>query len=231
MLKRIPPSPRPPSGIVTVGITGGIASGQSTVARMLRRLGASKRPASAGAVHLVEADSIARELTARGKTGWRRVTEAFGRGVLAPGGELDRRRLAEIIFEKPAARRKLESILHPLIIERERRTLRRWAREGKRGLFVVGATLMIEAGLHARYDVVVVVYAPQAVRLRRLRERDGLRRGEAIARVRAQMPLRKKRRYADFVVDNSKGLAATRRQVLRLYGSLTRRMEKISRSK
>lgn len=230
MRKRIP-SPRLPSGIVTVGVTGGIASGQSTVARMLRRLGASKRPASAGAVHLVEADSIARELTARGHAGWRRVAEAFGRGVLAPGGELDRGRLAEIIFEEPAARRKLESILHPLIIERERRTLRRWAREGKRGLFVVGAALMIEAGTHARYDVVVVVYAPQTVRLRRLRERDGLRLSDALARVRAQMPLRKKRRYADFVVDNSKGLAATRRQVLRLYGSLTRRMEKISRSK
>jgi dephospho-CoA kinase len=230
MCKRAP-SLRLPSGIVTVGVTGGIASGQSTVARTLRRLGASRRPASAGAVHLVEADSIARELTARSRAGWRRVVKAFGRGVLAPGGELDRGRLAEMIFEKPAARRKLESILHPLIIERERRTLRRWAREGKRGLFVVGAALMIEAGTHARYDVVVVVYAPQAVRLRRLRERDGLRRSEALARVRAQMPLREKRRYADFVVDNSRGLGATRRQVLRLYGSLTRRAEEFSKSK
>jgi dephospho-CoA kinase len=206
---RLPSFPRR-RGVLLVGLTGGIASGQSSVGRMLAGLGA----------HVVEADALSRELTRSGRSGWWAVRRAFGKNILLPSGEIDRGRLAALVFRDARARRRLERILHPLILAEEARLLRRWFRKGGRGLFVAVAALMFEAGSAALYDVTICVHASERERLRRLMRRDGLSRAEALARLRAQMPLRRKRALADFTVPNSSSLDDLRGRVLDLHRRL-----------
>jgi dephospho-CoA kinase len=211
-MKRLLPL-RLPKGVLAVGLTGGIASGQSTALRMFEKLGA----------RVLEADTVAHALTRKNAAGWRAVVRAFGKGVLSPNGEIDRRKLGALVFKNPKARKKLEAILHPLILAEERKTLRRWAKKDGKGIYVVNAALMFEAGSHVLYDAIVCVHAPQEIRIRRIMKRDGLSRAEAMRRIRAQMPLREKCRRADFTVDNSGPLARTERRVKEVWGELTRR--------
>lgn len=185
-----------------VGLTGGIASGKSTVSRMLREMG----------IPVIDADAVAREAVAPGSPALAAIVEAFGAGVLTDAGGLDRARMGEIVFSDPARRKALERILHPEIIAEQDRRLEEIEREGRAPVAFVDAALMIESGGWRRFDLIVVVDCDAQQQLSRLRLRNGMDVNEARRRVDAQMPLSEKVRYADYVIDNRGAVEDTRRQ-------------------
>jgi len=199
--------------VLRVGLTGGIATGKSAVARVFAGLGA----------HVVDADRVAREVTAPGTPGLAAVARAFGREVLRPDGSLDRARLAGIVFADPGQRRLLESLLHPLILAEVDRRLEELARRDPAGIAVVEAALLLEAGRRDAFDAVVVVSSRREEQLRRLADRDGLEAGEAGRRIDAQMPLGEKRRLADIVIDNDGSPEECRRRAEEVFRELGRR--------
>jgi dephospho-CoA kinase len=174
-----------------VGLTGGIASGKSTFAARLRERGAA----------VLDADALAREAVAQGSPGLAEVVQAFGPDVLAPDGALDRKRVGERVFADPAARARLERIVHPRVRAAMREAVGRLAAAGAEVAFY-DVPLLYEAGVDREVDLVVVVWAPRAVQLARLAARDGLRGAAAEARLAAQLPLDEKAARADAVVAN-----------------------------
>ena len=178
--------------MLTVGLTGGVAAGKSTVAEIWRKAG----------VPVASADDFAREAVAPGTAGLERVVEIFGTEVLLPDGALDRRALGRVVFADAEARRRLEAVVHPEV----RRLREKWTgmrRKGGAALVVWEIPLLFETGMEDEVDVVVLVDAPAGVRWRRLVETRELGREEAEAVVEAQLPARGKRRRADLVLENA----------------------------
>ena len=177
------------------GLTGGIASGKSTVATRLRKRG----------VPVVDADALAREIVTVGSEGLRALVDAFGTGVLASDGTLDRKALGRIAFSDPAARRKLDAITHPRI---GRLALERAAEHALAGqpLVCYEAALLVENGMADAFRPLVVVACPPEVQLARMLNRGGFTREEALARMAAQKPLAEKVAAADHVVDTDGSL-------------------------
>lgn len=183
-----------------VGLTGGIGSGKSAVARMLAEHGAL----------VVDADAVAREVVASGSPGLAQIVELFGPGVVTAGGDLDRAALGQIVFGDDDARRALEAITHPLIAAR---TLELFAGAAPGQVLVHDIPLLVELGRADDYDLVVVVDAPVAIRLQRLEEHRGMPRDVAEARMRSQASAAQRRAVADVWIDNSGDEGALRRQV------------------
>jgi dephospho-CoA kinase len=171
-----------------VGLTGGIASGKS---RVMARL-------AAAGFGVIDLDRLAHELMEPGRPVFDDVVAAFGRGVLDPAGRIDRRALGAVVFRDPDARRRLDAIVHPRVREEEQR---RAAALASAGVVVTEAALLVEAGMHLRFDRLVVVLCSPEAQLRRLREREGLDEGDARRRLAAQMPIVEKRRFAHLEVD------------------------------
>jgi dephospho-CoA kinase len=192
-----------------VGLTGGIGTGKSTVAGMLRELGAS----------VVDADEATRAVQARGSEGLRRIVEEFGPGVLTPAGCLDRARLGEIAFKDPDARQRLNAIVHPLVrvwmAERQQEAVERGDE-----LVVHDIPLLFEARGAGAFETVILVYAPEELQVRRLVEQRGLTERQARERIAAQMPIDEKRGLATHVIENTGSLAALRNEVERVYSLL-----------
>ncbi|MEW6363314.1 MAG: dephospho-CoA kinase [Acidobacteriota bacterium] len=196
--------------ILRVGLTGGIACGKSAVTRELGRLGCT----------IIDADLIAREVVEPGRPGWKKVVEHFGERILLPDSQIDRSALARIVFAKEAQRRALNRILHPLIIEVEEERIGWLVRHGFRGIVIVEAALLIEAGRHKNYDQLIVVYCDPKVQLKRLTMRDGISIAEARRRIRAQMDIEEKKKLATHVIDASGSLRDTQREVQKVYCSI-----------
>jgi dephospho-CoA kinase len=195
---------------VKVGLTGGIASGKSEVARRLAALGAV----------VIDADVVAREVVAPGTPGLAQVVAVFGRSVLGPDGALDRPRLGEIVFCDAGLRAKLNAIVHPLVSERMLQ-LEQAAPPGS--VVVHDVPLLTENGLARLYDLVVVVDAPPGVQLDRLVRLRGMPPDQAQARLDAQASRADRLAIADFVIDNSGPLDGLDRQVGALWAELARR--------
>ena len=176
-------------GVLRIGLTGGIGSGKSTVSRLLEQRGAL----------VVDADLIAREVVAPGTPGLAAISEAFGSGVLAPDGSLDRAALAAVVFADPDARRRLDAIVHPLVRARATEIA---AAAPADAVVVNDVPLLVETGQAAAYDVVLVVEADSSVRVERLVQR-GLAAEDARARMVAQASDEQRRAVADVVLDNS----------------------------
>jgi len=190
---------------MVVGLTGGIASGKSFVSALLSRLG----------MLVIDADEVGRGIMTIDCGVQRRVLSIFGDGVMGSGGQIDRGAVARIMFRDPEKRRALEQLLHPLINEAM------WNRAAQEGDDVVlDVPLLIETGLQAKVDVVVVVYATQEVQIERLVSRDGIGQEEAIARIESQMPLEEKVAYADYVINNNGSKENTQDQVSRFYRAI-----------
>jgi dephospho-CoA kinase len=198
--------------MLKVGLTGGIASGKSTVARAFAEMGA----------HVLDADRIARDLVTPGSPALARIVEAFGGEVLLADGTLDRATLGAMVFAEAGKRRILESILHPLILSEIDRRIGDLERTDPQGIAVVEAALILEIGQQEQFDAIVVVWAEEEQQRQRMMVRDGLPAEEAGRRLAAQMPLSEKRRRADLVVDNSRDPAACRTDAERVYGALLR---------
>lgn len=195
--------------MVVIGLTGGIASGKSTVSTMLRQLGAA----------IIDADMVAREVVAPGQPAWCDVVTYFGAAVVRDDRTLDRHRLGEIVFKDARARQALEHFTHPriqaIIVARLRQL-----QAAHCPVAVLDAPLLVETGWHKMVDQVWLVYVEPAVQLTRLMTRDGLSQTAASARIAAQMPLSAKKSYAQVIIDNGCDLAATRRQVERAWAKL-----------
>ena len=197
--------------MLLVGLTGGIGSGKSTVARLLEKRGAV----------VFDADLLAREAVAPGTPGHAAVIERFGADVLAPGGELDREALASIVFADPSARRDLEQIVHPEV--------RRLFAEGSEAyrdtdrVVVFSAPLLVESGMHTAFEILVVVSARVATQIERLMRQRGMSEASIRARIDAQAPLEDKVAVADFIVDNEGTLDDLESQVERLWNDLAAR--------
>lgn len=192
--------------MLRVGLSGGIGSGKSTVAAALGRRGAI----------VIDADAIAREVVEPGTPGLEAVVQRFGAGVLDGGGRLDRPRLAALVFDDPVARADLNAIVHPLVAAE---TARRIAAAPADSVVVIDVPLLVEAA-RSGYDVVVIVEAPEAVRLERLTGR-GMNPDDARARMGAQASDADRRKVADVVVDNSGTPEALEAQIDALWAQLT----------
>jgi dephospho-CoA kinase len=199
--------------MIVVGLTGGIGAGKSTVARILRELGAN----------VIDADQLARQVVERGSETLDRIARTFGADVLDDSGNLLRGRLAERVFVNSAARRELEQITHPAIASAFAAEVSHLERRGVE-IVVYDAALLVETGRHRELDCLIVVVADDAQRLERLRARDGLNEEQAHNRLAAQLSQRQKADLADFIIDNSGPLVDTRRQVEEIWHELAHRV-------
>lgn len=196
---------------IVAGLTGGIASGKSTVARLFAELGAA----------VVSADQVARDVVQPGMPASEEIRAAFGDEVFLADGHIDRRRLGAIVFADPAKRRLLENITHPRIRAAMADQIAEAAAGGTPVIAEIPLLFETEASL-ALVDVVIVVYVDRPMQLERLMARDGLSVSEAEARIDAQMPLEDKVARADFIIDNCGDEAGTRAQVVRIWQELVR---------
>lgn len=196
---------------MVLGVTGGIATGKSSVAEQFRRRGAP----------VVSADELARQAVLPGTAGLQAIIERFGRSVLTENGELDREQLARLIFADDSARRDLNRITHPAIARLAEKRLAELVESGA-GLIIYEAPLLFEAGAESRVDKVLVVTATFEAQRKRLMQRDQIGAAEAEARIAAQMPLAEKVERADYIIDNSGTPEQTAARVDALWRDLLR---------
>lgn len=196
---------------MVVGLTGGIASGKSTVSHLLRDLGG----------YIVDADVVARKVVEPGQPAWKEIVNHFGNGILLDDGRIDRPKLGGIVFRDAKEREILNRIVHPEV-RREMEKMTEEIRKVKPETIVVwDVPLLIEGGLYKLVDRVIVVYVNEATQLTRLMERDSLCEADAKRRIAAQMPLSEKIKYADYLIHNDGTLEETRGQVYKIWNDLT----------
>lgn len=206
--------------MLKVGLTGGIASGKTTVAEMFAARGC----------RLLDADRIAHEVIVPGQPAYDKIVRAFGREILTADGGVDRSRLAAIVFADRARREQLNRIVHPPVIARIEREFDRLAETDPGGIVLLEAALLVETGYHRKLDKLIVTWCSPAQQLERLMRQTGLARAEAQQRLAAQMPPEDKRRYADYEIDCSGSLSATAEQVEKVLRELRRLAEPAART-
>jgi len=194
-----------------VGLTGGIATGKSTVGNFFHALGA----------HLIDADRYAKKAVAAKNPAWHKIVAAFGASILQADGEINRAALGQIVFDDATAQKKLEAIVHPVVRQMMLQKLEEIQQAPHPPLTILDIPLLFESGWRERVDKAVVVYLPEKTQLGRLMARDGITKAQAVARINAQMPILAKRALADVVIDNSHSKEETGRQVRILYNAWT----------
>lgn len=192
------------------GLTGAIACGKGTVAKMLAELGAA----------VIDADDVAHDVIAPGKPAWHDAVESFGDSILTPDGTIDRKKLAEIVFADAEARRRLNAITHFRITQEIHNRCAELAGSGCE-IVIVEAALIGEAGPEAGFDGLIAVYADPSDQVARLIDRDGLSEQQARKRIETQMPGAEKIELVDHVIDNSGSIEQTRDQVNSLWRKIT----------
>lgn len=199
--------------MLKVGLTGGLASGKSFVGETLKELGC----------RLIQADVLGHEVILPGGEAYAAVVEEFGPGVVHADGTIDRKKLAGEVFGNPTRLARLNELVHPPVFRREQEWIARYAGEDPHAIIVVEAAIMIEAGSYRRYDCVVLAVCTEEQQVERAMRRDGASRESVEARIRSQMPLSEKRKYADYVIDTSDSKEHTRGQVTALFELLKER--------
>jgi len=198
------------SGILLVGLTGGIASGKSIVAAMLEEMGAQ----------IIDFDILARKVVEPGRPAWKEIVDCFGREILLDDDNLDRKMLSGIVFSDTEKRKRLEAFIHPRISEEFIKQVDRIALKDPASIILGVVPLLFEGKMQDLYQQVVVVYISGKKQIERLTERDGISRKEATRILDAQMPIDEKVGYADLVINNEGPLQETREQVRRLWQAL-----------
>ena len=196
--------------MLKVGLTGSIAVGKSFVLSVFRELGC----------HVLDADKTARDVVEPGTPGLERVVSEFGEEILTPAGELDRPKMAAIVFADEKMRLLLNSIVHPLVFEAQDAWLREREAEDPDGIAIVDAALMIESGGYRRFDRLIVVWCEPEIQFERLIKRDDLSERDARRRIASQMPQEEKKKYADILIDTSHGFEATRERCRHVHSEL-----------
>ena len=196
--------------MLKVGLTGGIASGKSTVSEAFARLGAK----------VLDADEVAREVVLPGKPAWTKLRHTFGSEFFHPDGRLNRSKLRRLVFADPEQRSRLNAIVHPEVMREIDFRFEQLTSSAEHAVVLVDVPLLIEVGVAHRFDKVVVVYANESVQVMRLMQRDGLSREEARQALSVQIDLREKAQKADFVIDNSGTPGETQAQVEKVWQEL-----------
>ena len=196
--------------MILVGLTGGIATGKSTVAGMFQRCGAV----------VIDADMLAREAVRPGKPAWREIVQTFGKTILNPDRTLNRQALGAKVFSHPARLRRLERMIHPRVAREQRRLTRQAAQKDPKAVVIYDVPLLFEAGIDKRVDAIIVVAADRETQIARLKKRNGFTRAEALRRIKSQIPLSQKQKRADYVLDGTLPLSHLTQQVRSLYQSL-----------
>lgn len=203
--------------MLIVGLTGGIASGKSLVARVFKEHGA----------HIIDADRIVHDLLGRDQLAWQEVVDYFGEDILLPDKCIDRRKLGEIVFHNEVKRTWLNNCLHPKVFAAFTARVKHFRNRRPSAIVVFDAVLLIETGYYRTMDKIVLVYADQEQQVDRIAARDGFTREHALARIHSQMPLAQKRAYADYVIDNTGSRKSAERQAEVVFDSLKQDAEKL----
>ena len=195
---------------MVIGLTGGIASGKSTVSAKLKELGAA----------VIDADLLARDVVRKGEIAYNKIVQCFGEDILLPGGDIDRKKLGNIVFSDKEKLALLNSITHPEIINRMKERIQELKAEGAK-VIVVDAAILIEMGLHKYVDSVWVLSVDRETQLKRLVERDKFNYREAENRINSQFTNEVRKKYADVVIDNSKPIEEVEKGLEELWNSIT----------
>ena len=196
--------------MLRVGLTGGIASGKSTVSKIFASFGAQ----------VLDADEVARELLLPGQPAWKRLRQAFGEEFFHPDGTVKRKQLRKLVFANSEKRGQLNAILHPEVMKEINRRSEILSSSLQPTVLVVDVPLLLEVRVAHRFDKIVVVDARQSVQVKRLMQRDGISEDEAKQALKVQMPLSEKVELADYVIDNNFTLADTEIQVRKVWEEL-----------
>jgi len=196
--------------MIVVGLTGGLATGKSSVARLFQDCGAI----------VIDADVLAREAVEPGRPAWRDIVRVFGKKVLQPDRTLDRRTVGRIVFGNRAKLKQLNAIVHPRVAREQNRLTREIASKEPDAVIIYDAPVLIEAGAHKRMNKIIVVEADQATQIKRLCNRSHFSRAEALRRIRSQLPLAQKVKLADYVIDGTLSFEQTKNEVQRIYAQL-----------
>ncbi|HYO82186.1 MAG TPA: dephospho-CoA kinase [Bryobacteraceae bacterium] len=197
--------------MIRVGLTGGLASGKSFIGEVLASLGC----------HVIKADELGHQVLSPGGEAWAPTVAEFGPGILRADGVIDRKRLASIVFNDAEKLAALNAIVHPAVFRKEEEFLGALEARDPDAIGVVEAAILIETGSYKRYDRLVLAFCSEQQQIERAMLRDGCTREDAEARLRRQMPLTDKRKYAHYVIDTSGTLEGVREQTRELYRELT----------
>ena len=195
---------------ILLGVTGGVASGKTTVARMIEDLG----------VPTIDFDLLSRVVVEPNKPAWKEILAYFGKQVLRADKTLDREKLSQIVFRDPAQRRKLESFIHPRIFNEFARRVKDYTAQDPHAIIQVVVPLLYEAKIQHFFNKILLVYIPPTMQAGRLIKRDRISREMAANIINAQMPIEEKKGYADFIIDNSGTLGETKKQVREVWRKL-----------
>lgn len=198
--------------MILIGLTGGVATGKSTVARMFQQCGAV----------VIDADALAKAVVQPGKPAWRDIVRHFGKSILNTDQTINRQALGSIVFSRPTQRRVLERLIHPRVAREQQRLTREATRSDPNAVVLYDVPLLFEAGIDKRVEKTIVVVADQSTQIARLKKRNGLSRAEALRRIRSQMPLTQKIRRADLVIDGTLPRTAGRKRVRDVFRMLSK---------
>jgi len=196
--------------MLVVGLTGGVASGKTTVSEILQEEGA----------YLIDADMIARQLVEPHSATWYEIRKAFGDDILDENGSLRRKKLAARVFSDPDERKILNQILHPQIRREIQNRLKEIAEKDPRAIVIVDAALLVETGDYREMDKVIVIASSPQEQIERLKQRDGMEEEQARNVLASQMPLEEKRKVADFIICNEGSLEETRKRTREVFREL-----------
>jgi dephospho-CoA kinase len=196
--------------MLIVGLTGGVASGKTTVSQVLKEEGA----------YILDADQMAREMVRPHTPAWKELVRTFGKGILDKDGSVHRKKLADIVFADLRRRKLLNQILHPRIREEMDRRAKEIGRKDPEAIVVIDAPLLVELGEHRKMDKLIVVTSTQIQRIERLKKRDGISRAAALKIFSSQMPVRDKVKLADFVIRNEGSFQETRKKTKKVFRDL-----------
>lgn len=196
--------------MIIVGMTGGIGTGKTTAAEMFRRMGAA----------VIDADEISHRLIYPGRPAWKKIVSTFGKAVLRRDYFIDRKILAQKVFSDSRQLKKLNGIIHPLVYKAIREKIATIRRPDPSAVVILDVPLLLESVGQRHADKLVVVAAPRDVQLKRVCEKFGIGKSDALRRIKAQMPLKEKIKIADFVIDNGGSLISTEKQVRAIWKTL-----------
>jgi len=197
--------------IFILGLTGGIASGKSTILNEFKKLGAE----------IIDSDKIAHEIIIKNKTCYEKIVNNFGRKILNHKNQIDRKKLGKVVFSDVKKRKLLEKIIHPIILNKIKNKIKcLYKKLTTNSIIVIDLPLLFEAGLQKMVDKILVVWVPQKIQINRLMKRDKLSYNSALKRIKSQIPLEKKLKLADYVIDNTKKYSEIKRQVYNIWSEM-----------
>jgi len=199
--------------LIIAGLTGGIATGKSTVSSIFREAGAI----------IIDADTIARDAVKKNLPAWHEIVGIFGKDVLLPDGEIDRACLGDIIFRDSSKKESLNKIVHPYVIQKVAELIEEIGGKVPDSIVILDVPLLIEAGMDKGLEDVILVYTPEWIQIERLIERDGISDEDALLRLRSQMPIEKKKESATIIIDNCGTIEATKKRALEVFDNLKKK--------